>query len=79
MIALAAVAALHVLGNSTSVLLDPVGRSVEIAALLFLRAAPARTIVPPGESPAWTPRTFRGRVSFQRSLVIGFFAHKLQR
>jgi len=76
-LALAPVAAFHVLGDSTSFLFDPVSRPVEIAPL-FLRTPPARTIMPPGESPAWTPWTFRSRVSFQRSLAIGFFAHKLQ-
>ena len=79
MVAQAAVAALYVLGDSTSFLLNPVSRSIEIAAWLFCRTPPARTIVPAGETPAWTPWTVRSRIVFQRSLVIGFFAHKLQR
>ena len=35
--------------------------------------------MPPRKPPAGTSGTFRGGVSFQRSLVISFFAHKLQR
>jgi hypothetical protein len=55
---------------------DSIGGSVQVAALLFLRAAIAGAVMAAGESSARTPGTFRGRVSSQRWLVIVFFTHK---
>jgi hypothetical protein len=57
---------------------DSVRRSVQVATLSF-RATPTRAIMPARKSSAGTPWTLRRGASFQWSLVISFFTHKLQR
>jgi hypothetical protein len=54
----------------------PVSGTIQIAALLFLRAAIAWAVMAAGKSSARTPWTVRGGVCSQRWLVIVFFTHK---